>query len=35
MYYGTVARIVEIVGVLGSVYYYRAVRSIEDKKKII
>jgi hypothetical protein len=35
MYYGIVARIVEMVGVLGGVYYHRAVESIEDKKKII
>jgi hypothetical protein len=35
VYCGTVARTVEIAGVLGGVYYYRAVGSIEDKKKII
>jgi hypothetical protein len=35
MYYGTVARIVEIVGELEGVYYYYKVKSVEDKKEII
>jgi hypothetical protein len=35
MYCGIVAQTVEIVEVLGSVCYYRAVESIEDKKKIV
>jgi superfamily II DNA helicase RecQ len=35
VYCGTVARTVELAGVLGGICYYRAVESIEDKKKII
>jgi ATP-dependent helicase YprA (DUF1998 family) len=35
VYYSTVARTVELAGVLGGICYYRAVGSIEDKKKII
>jgi hypothetical protein len=35
MYYGTVARTVEIAEELGGVYYYRKVESVEDKKEII
>jgi superfamily II DNA helicase RecQ len=35
VYYSTVARTVQIAGVLGGVYYHRAVESIEDKKDIV
>jgi hypothetical protein len=35
VYCGTVAQTVELVEVLGGIYYYRAVGSIKDKKKII
>jgi superfamily II DNA helicase RecQ len=35
VYCGTVARTVEIAGVLGGICYHRAVGSVEDKKEIV
>jgi hypothetical protein len=35
VYYGIVAKIVEIVGELGGVCYYCKVGSVEDKKEIV